>query len=59
MTVPRTHFLKTLSGIHSMLRESDRFVADYLATDPQRNLPFLRITNHKHLFYIIGKNLQC
>ena len=26
--------------------------------DPQRNLPFLRITNQKHLFHIIRKNLQ-
>jgi len=31
---------------------------DLFDWDPQRNLPFLRIPNHEHLFHIVGKNLQ-
>jgi len=31
---------------------------DLFDWDPQRNLPFLRIANHEHLFYIIRKDFQ-
>lgn len=31
---------------------------DLFDWDPQRNLPFLRIANHEHLFHIVGKDLQ-
>lgn len=37
---------------------SDRFAAGCLCFDPQRDLPFPCVTNHEHLFYVIGEDLQ-
>ena len=58
MTVPRTHFLKLFLVYTLCVVGSERLWCGLLNGNPQRNLPFLRIANHEHLFHIVGKDLQ-